>query len=295
MIQRKDFIFFEEENCFIIINSKVNSINMRKFINKYNLSHIAIVTDKPRCLYLDLSETKLKSIIIRSKKSDFNIKCTNCTALESFSSDADMIIENDAFKGCSSLKTFDVKKIKSFAKKTYIGKSAFEGCSSLESIDIPSIDIIGPNTFRNCTSLKYVNIQKCEEICAGAFSGCTSLIKFDFSNVSKIDDKVICIDTGFNKIIDERYYIEGAFSGCTSLKDIIIGTQLYYIGEYTFEDCTALKKVYIRMDATHEEIYDDKVHYIQGADFHDNTFPKGTLIYSVYGENQEIRHDPVEV
>ena len=62
MIQRKDFIFFEEENCFRIISSKVNSINMRKFINKYNLSHIAIVTDKPRCLYLDLSETKLKSI-----------------------------------------------------------------------------------------------------------------------------------------------------------------------------------------------------------------------------------------
>ena len=107
-----------------------------------------------------MSETKLKSIIIRSKKSDFNIKCTNCTALESFSSDADMIIENDTFKGCSSLKTFDIKKIKSFAKQTYIGKSAFEGCSSLESIDIPSIDIIGPNAFRNCTSLKYVNIKK---------------------------------------------------------------------------------------------------------------------------------------
>ena len=33
MIQRKDFIFFEEENCFRIIRSKVNSINMRKFIS----------------------------------------------------------------------------------------------------------------------------------------------------------------------------------------------------------------------------------------------------------------------
>lgn len=295
MIARKEFMFFEEENCFRIISSKVNSVNMRKFINKYNLSHIAIVTDKPRCLYLDLSETKLKSIIIRSKKSDINIKCTNCTLLETFSSDATMIIDNYAFKGCSSLKNFDVKKIESFTKQSYLGKSAFEGCSSLVSIDIPPIDIIGPNAFRNCTSLKYVNIQKCEEICAGAFSGCVSLTKFDFSNVSKIDDKVTCIDTGFNKIIDERYYIPGAFSGCIALKDIIIGTQLYYIGEYTFEGCTALKKVYIRMDATHEEVYDDKVHYIQGADFHDNTFPKGTLIYSVYGETQKIKHDPVEV
>lgn len=241
MIIRKDFIFFEEENCFRIINSKINSINMRKFINKYNLSHIAIVTDKPRCLYLDLSETKLKSIIIRSKKSDFNIS-TNCTTLESFSSDADMIIDNDVFKGCSSIKTFDIKKIKSFAKKTYIGKSAFEGCSSLESIDIPSIDIIGPNAFRNCTSLKYVNIQKCEEICAGAFSGCTSLIKFDFSNVSKIDDKVTCIDTGFNKIIDERYYIEGAFSGCTSLKDIIIGTNYIILENIHLKVVSLLKR-----------------------------------------------------
>lgn len=49
------------------------------------------------------------------------------------------------------------------------------------------------------------------------------------------------------------------------------------------------------MDATHEEVYDDTVHYVNGVNFHDNTFPKGTLIYSVYGENQEIRHDPVEV
>ena len=111
-------------------------------------------------------------------------------------------IEDDAFKGCSSLvsvtisnsvasiRTVAFQDCSSLASVTIpdsvteIGHCAFEGCSSLASLTIPnSLTDIGLHAFHGCSSLASVTIPTSVTVTrCGAFDGCSSLASVTIPN-----------------------------------------------------------------------------------------------------------------
>lgn len=67
---------------------------------------------------------------------------------------ADMVIEDEAFMGCTELTEVVIPE-----GVTSIGNFAFDGCSSLESITISeSVTSIGNYAFRDCAKLTSIII-----------------------------------------------------------------------------------------------------------------------------------------
>ena len=138
------------------------------------------------------------------------------------------MIQNGAFKGCSSLKEITIP-----ASFTSISYGAFSGCSSLTKITLPeSVITIGNSAFSGCTSLMEITIpESVTTIGDSAFYGCSSLTK-------------ITIPAGVTTIG------KGAFSGCRSLKEITIPTGVTSIGDHAFSDCRSLTEITIPKSVT---------------------------------------------
>ena len=84
-----------------------------------------------------------------------------------------ILIKDEAFKGCSNLKTVTLNCVSS------IGQRAFSDCSSLETVQINEeslLQYVGMFAFENCTALRSLIIPDgCEVIDAYAFSGASNL------------------------------------------------------------------------------------------------------------------------
>ena len=101
-----------------------------------------------------------------------------------------LLIEDDAFAGCSSLESITIPDS---VKK--IGRGAFADCSSLESITIPnSVTEIGSCAFYRCSSLKSITIpDSVTEIGGSAFAECSSLESITIpDSVTKIGGGAFC-------------------------------------------------------------------------------------------------------
>lgn len=85
-------------------------------------------------------------------------------------------IGENAFWGCSSLRTFDLSKsLKS------IGNGAFEGCHSIESIVLPDgFESLGRFAFCSCEYIKTINIPKSVK-----YIGCAS--NGNYANVGHLE------------------------------------------------------------------------------------------------------------
>ncbi len=114
-------------------------------------------------------------------------------------SDNSMVIRNNAFDSCTSLKKIDLLNV------TVIGEYAFSA-SGLQSVELhtPKIEA---NAFAHCENLKDVSLGNLSDIPVSIFEDCISLetVTWNFSAYSD------------NKIGNKAFY------GCTSLKQFDIG------------------------------------------------------------------------
>lgn len=134
-------------------------------------------------------------------------------------------ITEEAFKGCSGLKTVEIA-----CDIERIDKNLFMNCSSLESIEIQGdVKMIDESAFEGHRSLKSVTFGgDVGEIGMKAFKDCTRLETFEFGKNTQV-----------------KTLGESAFEGCTSLKEIAIPGSLKLIAKTTFKDCSSLAEIEI--------------------------------------------------
>ena len=107
------------------------------------------------------------------------------------------VIPDEAFDGCSSLRTVNfpdtLKEIRSDAfcgtaltefiapdSLTEIWSYAFKDCSGLEKVDLKNVSSVSGGAFQSCTALRSVRLSdKLTELPDHLFDGCTSLAEID--------------------------------------------------------------------------------------------------------------------
>lgn len=138
----------------------------------------------------------------------------------------DATIGDNAFYGCSKLKTLDFKSgIKS------IGTYAFRDCTALDDIKLCSgLETIGAYAFYNCTGIKTITLpDTLAQLGYNAFESCSNLQSIAISdNVAKLD--------------------ENTFANCRSLKSVSIGKSCSTISSTAFSNATALEKITVSAD-----------------------------------------------
>lgn len=162
-------------------------------------------------------------------------------------------IDDSAFQGCTSLQKASIG-----SKVTFIGTSAFYGDSSLSNVDRfndsnsgHTFDIVGnyafagtalssanlslrssaiqtfwgDGVFEDCKKLKYVHFLSANYMSKDMFKGCNKLESVDY------DVNLMA------------YTYPGVFDGCSTLTSIMLPSQLLFISEDMFKDCTQLKEM----------------------------------------------------
>lgn len=186
--------------------------------------------------------TTFNSIIPKS----MFLGCTSLADVRGKSFNTINLVKAGAFSGCTSLKQIN------FPAVVILEDSAFKDCSSLIKIcdgDIVASDY-GNNCFYGCTSLKQNVNMTASTIGKSAFSksGITSLritgtsgttLVIDgnaFSMCANLESVVIDIPSNI-----ECSFGQSLFTGCTSLTSVkYTGTEL---ANMMFSDCTALEEV----------------------------------------------------
>ncbi len=132
-------------------------------------------------------------------------------------------IGESAFSGCTGLDSIDIPN-----SVTSIGDRAFSGCTGLDSIDIPnSVTSIGDMAFSGCSGLSgSLTIPKSlTKIGNWAFLHCKRLKKLYWNARD-------CIFDGDNNSSNTHY----PFGGCDSLCQIVIGSEVEYIGDILYNE-----------------------------------------------------------
>ena len=162
-----------------------------------------------------------------------------------------------AFSNCSSLESITIPN-----SVTKIDGNAFSKCTGLTSITIPdSVQSIGGFAFDKCTSLIDAKIGKgVSSMGERIFSGCTSLANIEVSAnnqvYSSIDgvvfnkDKTTLLQYPIGRT-DKTYNIpdgvqsigEWAFENCTALTEVTMGDSVQSIEKWAFENCKPLKSI----------------------------------------------------
>lgn len=164
------------------------------------------------------------------------------------------VIGENAFSWCRKLEALVLNE----GLET-IGPNAFQHCSSLPSFELPqSLKTIDGGAFRDCTSITGITIPSgVTTLSEYAFSGCTSLERIDVAEdnakyvsydgvVYSSDLKVTkCVPMGIKSVtIPKDWNVSsGAFSGCAKLEKVVFESMFIY--EKVFENCTALKEIYL--------------------------------------------------
>ncbi|MCQ2070796.1 MAG: leucine-rich repeat domain-containing protein, partial [archaeon] len=153
-----------------------------------------------------------------------------CTSLKGIDIETAVSIGNGAFQNCTSMTYVSLP-----ADLEAIEDKAFQGCSSLEAVTIPdSVRSIGSMAFYGCTSLAYVSVPDSVTNMGGAaFTGCTSLNGFD--GTYQVVDGPLMMDPKGTVIL--------SCAAGPEARDITIPTNVSYIGNDAFRDCTNLRTV----------------------------------------------------
>ncbi len=163
----------------------------------------------------------------------------NCTSLTSVSFGGTEVVETYAFNGCSSLTSIDWGNVQTIAEYafadtglkivsfggsvTQVAQYAFVENDSLASVSLNNVQTLGESAFAGNTALSYLALGNLQTVTQNAFSGCTALSTIMWGNVQTVDNY--------------------AFSGCTRLTSLTFGASVATIGDYAFENNTALETV----------------------------------------------------
>ena len=175
-------------------------------------------------------------------------------------------IEDEAFSGCTNLKTIIFKpetqtdifpSNDSQANKNVqlkfglisIGNRAFYGCSGLTSITIPdSVTIIGEEAFCGCSSLESITLPFVGSTLTGTSN---THFGYIFGAGSYSDNYSFVPASLKNVVITKATSIaEHAFYGCTGLTSIMIPDSITSIGDYAFAVCTEIAEITIPKSVT---------------------------------------------
>ncbi|EAX89386.1 Leucine Rich Repeat family protein [Trichomonas vaginalis G3] len=215
-------------DSFVILFSRDSIQRNTKVSISYLNEPDLIIT--PSCLIMDSWQTMIyeywayNSYRITIPKSVTKIKVKafeNSTITNIYFTEDSQIayIENDAFRNCSKIRSFNY----SFPHLRTLGMSSFKDCINLESVTFssPNLNVMS-NAFENCIRLKKViNITNIPDNC---FCGCTNL-------------EEVIIREG-SKSIGIK-----SFESCSSLKSINIPRSIQYILDYSFLYCEKLKSI----------------------------------------------------
>ena len=180
-------------------------------------------------------------------------------------------IDDEAFKGCTSLKFVTICEGVTKIGTYWNSIGAFEGCTALASVSIPgSVTTIEARAFKGCTALKEVRYGgtkaqwftnwffkrfpddvtvHCSD--GDGFSrsmtevvipeGVTEIGGSAFEGCVSLTS--VTIPEGVTKIGGGSYNKEGAFSGCTALASVSIPASVTEIGGNAFYNCMAIKEI----------------------------------------------------
>lgn len=169
-------------------------------------------------------------------------------------------LEEDAFRNCAKLKTVNLP-----SKLRRIENGAFYSCKELTGVRLPSsLEFLGKWAFYECYSLRILHLpNSLNTIDKRALASCNGLTSikvgifnkhFKFINncLYTKDMKTLiscCLGSSQNKytVADGVTLIdECAFSRNTLLEEITIPETVNTLGDYAFNKCSSLKKIYYK-------------------------------------------------
>ena len=216
------------DNCSnlgsVTISSSVTSIGQHAFQNCSSLTSVVIppsVTSIEEYAFYNCSS--LRSASIPESVTSIPRYCFyGCDRLRSVSIPEGVTsIGEYAFYNCSNLASVNIPE-----GVTTIGEKAFSECGALAEITIPaSVTSLGSYAFKNCSSLaSALLLPSLDSIPAGLFYACTGMTSF-------------AIPAGVTSILDSAF----AYSG---LNDVSIPESVERVGDYAFDGCNSLTRVY---------------------------------------------------
>lgn len=170
-------------------------------------------------------------------------------AFEEDSDDTPLVIEQNAFDGCTNLKQIDLDSVETIAQ------NAFRGCTSLSSVDLSAATEIQDGAFQNCTALGNVNWSAdLASICENAFSGCalTTLRIGELNLLTTIEDNAFSDNVQLTEVNLPKNLTAipfGMFKNCSHLSNVTFtdllaeDNQIESVGSEAFSGCVALQRI----------------------------------------------------
>ena len=163
-------------------------------------------------------------------------------------------IGDNAFNGCTGIKTIKAPKLES------VGSHSFEGCTALEALELPMIKTIGEKAFANANALTSLSLGKSlESIVGNPFQSSTSLTSLTLEEgcanylatggalISRADGVLRVLAGGVQKVtLGEECKAIGnnAVFGCKALERLEL-PYVKEIGTNAFVNCTKLAELYL--------------------------------------------------
>ncbi|WP_238296278.1 leucine-rich repeat domain-containing protein [Porphyromonas uenonis] len=163
-------------------------------------------------------------------------------------------IGDNAFRGCTGIKTIKAPKLES------VGSHSFEGCTALEALDLPMIKTIGEKAFENANALTSLSLGKSlESIVGNPFQnstsltsltlkeGCANYLTAEGALISRADGVLRVLAGGVQKVTlgEECKAIgDNAIFGCGALERLEL-PYVKEIGTNAFVNCTKLAELYL--------------------------------------------------
>ena len=185
-----------------------------------------------------------------------NFAFYNCTALESVTfvkgpkGDTCKILRNSAFEGCISLKDINTKELQSDKTLKQIplevevmGRRCFAKCSSLETIDFSHAYALGRQAFADCEALKSIDLTTVRSAGEEVFLNCSNLKEVINGKYTKFSEGMFK-NSGLESLVFNADRIPNkAFIDCKELEEVIIASDILYVGSDAFNGCSSLTNV----------------------------------------------------
>ncbi len=199
-----DYLGRDSDSVELVIGERMSSLPASKFTGN-NVTKVTIRTN-------NLTSTGDGAFMGNTNLTSFSLPYT-CVQ-----------IGENAFKGCTALKTFTIEQSPTGDERYTIGASAFEGCTNLEAFDLSKVSDIGNKAFFDCSSFEGdIDLSNVGTINQQVFSGTDAESAPDIGAVTLKPNVTIY-----------RYAFQ--YSGA-SLGDITVSPSNVKLNAYALEGC----------------------------------------------------------